>query len=319
VVDIEAPWAATLIDTSLAATIRRERLGPQFESVFLDSLHIRGLELEMGSNVWLRSTEANIQLAGTARVNKEALDYILTGTLQAPRGVYRLAPIPGITRDFIVTRGTVQYFGTPDLDAGLDIEARYVVRPVDETDDLTIIARIGGTLLVPRLTLEAEQRQYSQSELISYLLFGQRDPLGASSAGGQAPGQRQELVRSALGTVFGELERTLVSDLGVPLDYLEIRPQARMGDPSTTLAGAQLAAGVQIGDRTFLGVKAGFCGGDPKIFTVDRIGASLQFRITPEWRLESSFEPFGCSAANVTINQNPMRQFGFDLLWEHRY
>src|SRR2546429_3708948 len=47
-----------LADTSLAALIQQQRLGPEFQSVFLDSLRIEDLELEMGSDVWLRSDEA---------------------------------------------------------------------------------------------------------------------------------------------------------------------------------------------------------------------------------------------------------------------
>jgi autotransporter translocation and assembly factor TamB len=320
VVNIDAPWAATLIDTSLAATIRRQRLGPQFESVFLDSLHIHDLDLAMGSAVWLRSNEANIQLAGTVRVNKEGPDYLLTGTLQAPRGVYRLTVGP-VSREFTVTQGTVRYFGTPDLDAELNIEASHVVHPVPTAnattmqEDFTIIARIGGTLLVPKLTLEAEAegRDLQQTEVISYLLFG----LPSVGMAGDQNAADEALLRGTLASVYGEFERAIVSDLGVPLDYVEIRPT----DPRAPWAGARLAAGWQLGDKTFLVVRAGFCGAGQQISSGGPIGASLQFRISPEWRLESSFEPLlictspGAPTAPIAQNQ----QFGFDLFWERRY
>jgi hypothetical protein len=318
VINIDAPWAATLIDTTLAATIRRQRLGPEFESVFLDSLRIRDLNLAMGSDVWLRSNEANIQLSGTVRVNKERSDFLLTGTLQAPRGAYRLTVGP-VTREFTVSQGTVRYFGTPDLNAELDIEARHVVHPVptqpgQPQEDVTIVARIGGTLLLPQLRLQAEGRELAQTEIISYLLFGQPSVDLASGPGGV--GSQQALFRSALGSVFGELERTLVSDLGVPLDYLEIRPQANAYDPNSTVAGARLAAGWQIGEKTFLVLKAGFCGGQ-QLDVRNAIGASLQFRLSPEWRTEASFEPvLVCGAGAQTETR---QQVGFDLFWERRY
>src|SRR2546429_7291016 len=35
-----------------------------------------------------------------------------------------------VTREFVVSQGTVRYFGTPDQDAALDIEAKHVVHPV---------------------------------------------------------------------------------------------------------------------------------------------------------------------------------------------
>src|SRR5207248_275744 len=91
---------------------------------------------------------------------------------------------------------------------------------------------IRGTLRIPKLTLEAENQDYSQAELISYLISGKPSfELG----GGEGA-----FVRSAAASLLaGELERTVVSDLGVPLDYLEIRP----GDPTNPFAGAQFAPG----------------------------------------------------------------------------
>ena len=44
------------------------------------------------------------------------------GVLTTGRGTYRL-PIGPATREFSVTRGEVRYFGTPDFNAALDIEA----------------------------------------------------------------------------------------------------------------------------------------------------------------------------------------------------
>ena len=311
VVNLDEPWVQDLIDTSL---IRTQRLGPEFESVFLDSLRIQGLQLTMGSDVWLRSTEANIQLTGTAAVNKVRGNYLLSGTLQAPRGTYRLVVGP-VSREFVVTQGTVHYFGTPDLDAELDIEARHVVHPVPSTTsraaddkDITVIAHIRGTLLVPRLTLEAEHQPLSQSEIISYLMFGRPS---IELAGGQGA-----LLRStAASLVAGEVERTVVSDLGVPLDYFEFRP----GDPSDPLARTQLAAGWQIGNKTFLVLNAGFCQRQ-QVRVANTLGATLQYRISPQWRTEASVEPVrNCLGPGVQQSGTAARQVGVDLFWERRY
>jgi len=118
----------------------------------------------------------------------------------------------------------VQYFGTPDLDAALDIEGNHVVHPLPgpgQPPEITVIAHIGGTLRLPRLTLQAENANYSQAELISYLLTG-RPSVELSG------GQRAYVYSVGASLLAGELERTVVSDLGVPLDYFEIRP----GDPN---------------------------------------------------------------------------------------
>jgi translocation and assembly module TamB len=313
------PWIASLIDTSLASLIQRQRLGPAFESVFLDRLRIEDLQLAMGSDVWLRSTEANIQLTGTVTVNKEERNYRLTGTLQAPRGTYRLVVGP-VTREFVVSQGSVRYFGTPDLDAGLDIEAKHVVHPVTKSEpDLTVVARIGGTLLVPKLTLSVERQDLSQTEIISYLLFGQSSFERAGdrpAAGGSRNLVLNNAVAALSSAISGELERKFVSDLGVPLDYFEFRPY----DPSDPFSGAQLAAGWQIGRKTFLVLNGGFCAG-AQMDVANTLGASLQFRISPEWRTEASFEPVRtCGATPGGFAAAPaLWQAGFDLFWEKRY
>ncbi|MGH7607717.1 MAG: translocation/assembly module TamB domain-containing protein, partial [Gemmatimonadales bacterium] len=311
VVNLDEPWVQQLIDTTL---IREQRLGRQFESVFLDSLRIQNLQLTMGNDVWLRSSEANIQLTGSVLVNKVRDNYLLSGTLLAPRGTYRLVIGP-LTREFVVNQGTVRYFGTPDLDAELDIEARHVVHPLpglsQRPEDITVVAHIRGTLRVPRLTLEAERQSLSQAEIISYLLFGKPSfELG---------GAQGAFARSALGSILaGELERTFVSDLGVPIDYFEIRP----GDPSNPnpFIGAQFAAGWQIGGRTFLVLNAGFCDRGPLRVT-NALGASLQFRLSPEWRTEASFEPLrNCLGSDVDPSSVTVtRQVGLDMYWQKRY
>ena len=309
VVNLDEPWVQDLIDTSL---IRQQRLGPEFQSLFFDSLQVQNLQLTMGEDVWLRSNEANIQLSGSVTVNKIRDNYLLSGTLQAPRGTYRLIIGP-VTREFVVRDGTVRYFGTPDLDAELDIEASHVVHPLPgpgQPPEIVVLAHIRGTLRLPRLTLEAERADYSQAELLSYLISGKPSfELG----GGEGA-----FVRSAAASLLaGELERTVVSDLGVPLDYFEIRP----GDPANPFSGAQLAAGWAIGAKTFLVLNAGFCPNKSQTPFTKTLGATLQFRFSPEWRTEASFEPVRFCAAGDQglITTTVPRQVGFDVFWERRY
>jgi len=308
-----------LADTSLAALIQQQRLGPEFQNVFLDSLRIEDLELEMGSDVWLRSNEANIQLAGSARLTKQRDQYLVSGTLQAVRGTYRLKVGP-VSREFVVTDGTVRYFGTPDQDAALDIRAKHVAHPVPtqtqrNPEDITVVAHIGGTLLVPKVTLEAEKRELSQTEIISYLLFGKSSGDLAADPGGIA--DQRAVLQSALAILSGEIEQTIVSG-GVPVDYVEIRPGG--GGQGTVLSPWNVAVGRQLGPKTFIVVNAGFCAGGP-VGVQNMLGLSLQFRISPEWRTEASFAPVQtCSSdANATVVNQPPRQVGLDLFWERRY
>jgi autotransporter translocation and assembly factor TamB len=266
------------------------------------------LRITIGSDVWLRSAEANIQLDGEAQVSKVAREYQPIGTLQAPRGSYTLKIGP-VTRDFTVARGEVRYIG--NLDAELDIEARHTVRSV-RGEEIPIIASIEGTLYAPRLRLESTLRPpISETDLVSYLITGY--PANEATAIGLETGL--SYFSSALSS---ELERTLIQDLGVPIDLIEIRPGlASAGSTSPT----QLAAGWQLGSKTFVTFNAGFCPDFSQV-SARNLGAGLEFRFSKEWRLQSAVEPIiqRCgSTAVIPLDSRSRYQVGFDILWEREF
>jgi translocation and assembly module TamB len=309
VIDLDDPTIADLVDSTL---IREEDLGAKFQNRFLDSLRIDDLRMVIGSDVWLRSAEANIQLDGEARVTKVGREYQPIGTLQAPRGSYTLKIGP-VTRDFAVTRGEVRYIG--NLDAVLDIEARHTVRSV-RGEEIPVIASIEGTLYAPKLRLESTLRPpISETDLVSYLITGY--PANEATAIGNANALETGLayLSSALGS---ELERTLIQDLGVPIDLIEIRP-------GTTTAGStsptQLAAGWQLGRKTFVTFNAGFCPDFSQI-SARNLGAGLEFRFSKEWRLQSAVEPTiqRCgSSVVIPLDSRNRYQIGTDILWEREF
>jgi translocation and assembly module TamB len=309
VIDLNDPTIADLVDSSL---IRMEDLGNQFQNQFLDSLHINDLRVAIGSDVWLRSAEANIQLDGEVLVSKSAEEYQPIGTLQAPRGSYTLKIGP-VARDFTVTRGEVRYIGT--LDAQLDIEARHTVRTV-RGEEIPVIAIIEGTLYAPKLRLESTLRPpISETDLVSYLITGY--PANEATAIGGANAIETGL--AYLSSAFAsELERTLIQDLGVPIDLIEIRPGVgTAGSASPT----QLAAGWQLGRKTFLTFNAGFCP-DFSQFSTRNFGAGLEFRFSKEWRLQSAIEPTiqRCGSTGVIpLDSRSRYQVGFDVLWEREF
>ena len=312
IIDLEDPAIADLVDTTL---IRRENLGAKFQNRFLDSLRIDNLRMEMGSDVWLRSAEANVQLEGRVQVSKTAATYNPTGTLNAPRGTYTLKIGP-VTRDFTVARGQVTYTG--DLNAALDIQASHTVRSV-RGDEIPVIANITGTLYQPKLTLTSTSRPpISETDLVSYLITGY--PANEATLVGQG-GALQTGLAYFSSALSSELERALIQDIGVPIDLIEIRPGVS-ASPTSGGTLTQLAAGWQIGKKTFLTFNAGFCP-DFSQLSYKNLGASLEFRFSREWRLQSTVEPtiqscnnFGTS--NRLGNTNPY-QIGFDILWEREF
>lgn len=321
IVDLENPGDSGLIDLDLVHT---ERLGANFQSRFLDSLSIDTLRIEMGESFWLRSGEANIQLDGSLTVGKVREKYRYDGTLNAVRGNYALRIGGLVTREFTVQRGTVRYFGTPDLNADLDIEASHTVIAAETSEEIPVVARITGTMLQPRLELSSEPTSsrpgLSQTELVSYLMFG-RPTFSLQGQGGQ--GSQYAAVQAGLSYLTSafssEIQRALISDLGVPIDFIDIRTGA---GGSVGLAGeagsaqlAQVAAGWQIGRRWYVTLVADLC------TNTQRFYPNAEFRMTRELRLKTSVEPsYSCQ---VALNQPALSvnkyQVGLDLLWEREY
>jgi translocation and assembly module TamB len=309
IIDLEDPTIADLVDTTL---LRRENLGAKFQNRFLDSLTIQGLRVTLGSDDWLRSTEANIQLGGEVLLSKAAKTYTPVGTLDALRGTYTLKIGP-VTRDFTVERGSVRYFG--DLNAGLDIQARHVVRAV-RGEEIPVIAKITGTLYAPKVSLESTfNPPISETDLVSYLVTGY--PANEAARVGQANALETGLAyfSSALSS---ELERALIQDLGIPLDLIEIRPGVATGSRNAALT--QLAAGWQLGRKTFVTLNAGFCPENLSQFTYTNLGAGLEFRFSREWSLVTSIEPTlqSCRRDFGIVVSNPY-QIGSDIRWEREF
>jgi translocation and assembly module TamB len=313
VMNLEDTRYADIIDTSL---VRRAGLREEFENRFLDSLRINGLVLNMGSEVWLRSTEANFQLTGDLTVSKVADRYRLDGTLETPRGTYRLPLTTTVKSDFTVTRGQLQYFGTPDLNAVVDIDARHVVRRPDQNINVTV--HIGGTLYTPQLRLSSDIRPaISETEIIALLLFG------TSSVQALAQGDRELLGvanRYVAAAISGEVERSLITDLGLPLDFVQIRPGDVLSQGGGVFTGSEIALGKQLtlfGVPTFVTLSPRLC---PQQAFTENIGLSAEVRLSRQWLMALSGDPVGSCAGLLAGPASALRyQLGLDLFWQRIY
>jgi translocation and assembly module TamB len=313
VINLEDPRYADLIDTSL---IRQQRLGAAFQIRFLDSLRIDSLVLEMGSDVWMRSSEANVQLSGRLTINKIRDRYRLDGTLETPRGTYRLPLTTFVTREFTVTRGQLQYFGTPDLDAALDIDAGHVVRRPRENINITVHLR--GTLYAPKLSFSSDiHPPISEAEIMSYLIFG-TSSFQALAQGGQG-GRNAELINTALsrlaGAISGQFEQA-ITNLGLPLDYFQIR-SSEVGVAG--ISGTEVAVGLQrslFGIPTFLTLSPRIC---PQASEIPvGLGFSAEGRLGRHFLLALSRDAVGpCTA--LGSSEQLRYQLGLDLFWERTH
>jgi hypothetical protein len=252
-------------------------------------------------------------------VNKVRREYGVNGALQTPRGTYRLSPGRSLvqlvaTRDFSVTRGEVTYLGTPDLNAALDIEARHQVRGV-RGEAVTVFVHLGGTVYEPSLTFSSDIRPpISETEVLSYLFFGAPSVEALGRSGGTA---NQRLVQQGLtqflGVLSGQVEYMLVSDLRVPLDYVEIRPSV----VGSGISGTEIALGKRLGERWFVTVSKRVCPQE-QVFT-PKLGASLEYRFSNQWLFSLSADPVQSCAPLRTQALSSPYQLGGDLFWEKRF
>lgn len=269
----------------------------------------------MGPDVWLRSSEANIQLDGSIVVSRSFEDdlprYRIDGTLRALRGNYKLAlgnGVVAVTRDFRVTRGEVRFFGTPDFNPEMDVVAEYVARS-EQGAPLTVRANIEGTLLYPRLRLSSDANPpLTETEIASYLMFGRA---GAPELGlGGAASQAQVIG----GSVLSGVGKALVSQLGLPINYLTITPGTGRASSQGGTSSARLEAGAQLNERTFLTLNAGLC----EVLTSKLVGVTLEYRLSSMWSASAAFEPViqQCGTVATLANLKTLYQLGFDLFWQ---
>ncbi len=100
----------------------------------------------------------------------------LSGVLNAVRGSYQLRIADVYARRFTVRDGTVEFVGTPRLDPNLNLTGQYRVRTANG-NPLDILVRVTGTLREPRVRLTSDfEPPISESELVSYLIFGRPRP-----------------------------------------------------------------------------------------------------------------------------------------------
>lgn len=311
VIKLEDPAYANLIDLE---ELQQQRLGIAFQNRFLDSLRIENIRFQLGTNVRLLSEDADIQMEGAVTVRKTGSQYLVNGDLSTPRGRYTLRLGGFLTTDFDVERGSVRFFGTPDLNASIDLEAKHLAR-TEGGDELPVIARITGTIQVPKVELSVANSQLPQVEIISYLIFGRpSSQLGS--------GSDRLALQSAVGLLAGETGRALGQNLG--LDLFQFSAEL----PLNANSGAtfnRLAIGKQLGEKWFVTANAGFCfgGDDAGQITARNFGASLEYRFAREWRVQASAEPVQTCVTNrlsdAFSSVARRYQFGADLFWEKEY
>ncbi|HUF66621.1 MAG TPA: translocation/assembly module TamB domain-containing protein [Gemmatimonadaceae bacterium] len=321
----------TLYELADTSQVEARSLLPGAPGEFVSNLRLDDVNIVLGEDVWLRSSEANVELGGSLRVTRGLADVeddarlALVGTLNATRGTYVLN-LAVVQPTFHVERGTVRFFGTPDINPTLDIRAIHTVRQPRRAiarEDVRILAAITGNLRAPQLSLSsADGLNLSQSDLLSYLVTG--EPAFALT------GTSTEYAEQLL-TLGGRLAGTLIS-ARIPrslFDIVEVQPgavrlEAGASNVSSsylnTLYNTRVILGKQLSDRWYVGLSTGLC----RANFSEGLGLHLEYRFNSTYFAQGGIEPGSGDVACVgtttarTFQQTPP-QLGLDLFRSWRF
>lgn len=280
------------------------------------------LFVSLGSDVRLKSREANVQLTGAVELIGALDRPWISGMLQATRGTYRV-DLGVLKRTFRVDSGTVIVEGTSDDPAVLDIRTSYTVRRAGE-DDVKIGAHVYGTTDRPRLDLSSDLGSATaQSEVISYLVFGKPSF--------QAPQSRQATERTATAAIVPSLGGWLEGLLGTVLPFFNTLQVTTVAsdDPRISfqnpleglLSSVAVTGGRQVGTDTFFSISAGTCSGSRVASTGNVplwLGAAAEYRPRRSLGAAISVDPGPAPCSRVGAFADTY-QVGFDLLYEWRF
>ncbi|MGH7474692.1 MAG: translocation/assembly module TamB domain-containing protein [Longimicrobiales bacterium] len=256
---------------------------------------IRGMTVRFGSATWFvvntpETSDARVQLGGELTLFGSGDDLRIFGTLSGERGTFTLTA-GLLVRRFEVREAQIRFFGEADPNPQIDIIASRTIYTA-AGEEIEVLANVTGTASRPRLSLATAQgTQIPESELLSFLLFGQ--PSGA--LGGGLTGTEQLLESTLLGGLADwftlGLEEAFIEELG--LDYFQLRfAQPTLGGIGGIFEQPMLVFGKEVSSDVFLRVTTGLGGllGASASFE-DAFGIAIEWRIDREWRLEGGIEP----------------------------
>jgi translocation and assembly module TamB len=267
VISLQGPDRFAALDTLvLIEDGRTQRALPSF----LQNLSVANVPVTMGGDVWIRSSEANINLGGQLNVTRGRIargpdaglvQLAITGPLQTLRGTYRLNLGP-VQRTFTVEQGEIRFFGETDLNPSLNISALHTVRQYSEQGarpDVRVRVHLGGTLRQPTAELSTpDSMRVTNADLVSYLVTG--GPSFEIARDGNVSATAARVLLGSFGSVLGSMVAGgLCDDAQVTTSGLAAY-QGNARDVGGILAGSRFNCAKQVGERAFVRLDAGLCG-----------------------------------------------------------
>jgi translocation and assembly module TamB len=324
------PALFSVIDTSMAS---QQQIfpgqSPLFQGLTAD------IALTVARGTWVRSRDANVELFtdGDLQINVAGDALTLVGAVDADRGEYTF-----LGKRFQIKRGSALFVGSPDLNPTLQITAEYQVKQATGATNIRVL--VGGTLDQPRVSLESDaQPPLSQSDLLSYLAFGESSGSLLQSSGGSIGGgigtgnvlnlATTRLAGVAVGVALDELEGEAARGLGVDVFNItagDFPVSQALGGFEQFLKGTEIEAGRYLTPRTFVSLIA-----TPGAFACSRRsdpnsscaapGGAIQHRTAKGYRFEASLTPRYLLNAPTLSGQTAQStsQFGAFIIREWRF
>ena len=293
-VSTDDPAVISLVDTS--DVLMQKIVEPQ--SPLLTNMTI-DVKLSVARDTWARSPDANVEFYTqgplTVLKNKGDKGVSIDGVVNTERGEYAF-----LGRRFVLTQGSAIFTGGTDLNPLLQLGAQYTIQPGGRPA-LNINIAINGTVRKPVILLTSDaQPPLSQSDLLSYLAFGQSSTSLVSSASGSNGGGNgagslvgsaaalatRQLTATALGVMTRQFAATAARGLGA--DVFTITPAdvpdagVSLKGVSTILAGTQIEAGKYVDRQTYVATQIRGQGATP--------GFVVQRRLSKGYRIEASID-----------------------------
>jgi hypothetical protein len=280
----------------------------------MDNLRVSNFRVRAGESLWFAMPDARAQLEGELVFDKNGDDIRITGSLSGTRGQYTLRAGP-IVRRFDVVEAEVRFLGDTEINPLVNIVASRAI--VDQQGrQLDLRVRVSGTMRAPTLSLaSADAANIPQSELLSFLLFGQSN--FGLTGGGVVPGQAlvtETFLGGLTELISLELEDEIV-DAGLNIDIFQLR----FGTSIATLQPS-LVIGEEFANNIFLTVEStlgGLLGGSEGTLIPT---VRVEWRITPTSTARLGYELVQPSRAlrGVTVAQPyainaQRRQYTFDF------
>ncbi len=321
VVDLDDP--ELFADPAMTGNRELGLMVPADVRAAISALRVEGLDVMIGDQVWLRSQQSEIKLGGAVQITGSGTQR-LTGRIDVRRGAYRL-DLGLVQRTFQVDSGHVSFYGDVEAGGQLDVWASSTVRQANrQGEDVKILAHITGTTNTPHADFSSGERYaLSDSEILSYLIFGQPNFGGANDV--QSRNALTSALLPSLGTV---MEGALSSQLRW-VDQVMIQtgatttPQNEPNAQNSALYGSRFGFGKQLGDRTYVAANAGLCwlqsASSSSTSFSQSLGVSIEQRLGDRFFLQASMEPSSaallCKPGSTPSGNRP-QQFGFDLFRE---